>query len=712
MRTIRGTLLLVAMAASVAAQNSNQTCGTAVTFTNVYGQNGQFYLFLFDPTVSTTSPVIAQNFTAAVSNGVQTIPLNVDQNGNPVRLRLGVTYTLELETYGPGVCCGAFSNYTLALTGDLMFTNLSNLPSGATCSSATMCSGFLPPSIPGASNSFSFTLNSTGALCPSLIDPVQALTDPTQPNLISQDPATLAQQGRPVDGVAADGVTRLVLRIPAITASDQIYLSVLDGNGNPSTSVNNDGGLDIISGQNFAPAISTPLTVTQPISGSSTYMAFALYQAPIDFVRTGQGQGVPCEPSTPTCTPPTCNPCDYAQSNRTVYIQVQDGQVVYKFPISIVRPPVVLVHGLTAKSSSWDTFKPFINDQLFGIYYSNYGTPVAGLSAISPNYPQILPVIGSQLGLQFNAPTVLSDIQFLTSLYELSGPPAFPARVASVQADIVAHSMGGLVTRMAARSQADFFSPKTNYLQGPVHKMITLGTPHLGSPNGIQSLDGRPDNNCLATILALAGIYELQSAIVNGTYVTGGAFDLQGDGKGGLLSSALQVLQAPALHPMVVAPLAGNASPAEYQALNSSALKLASDLFCYNLTLPYSPNSIPWNYNSTGWPILMAGYTDAEWQAAGSSGLPGVPSDGVVPLTSALNNFPSYDLSTGAPDSANGQNTFDGIVHSSGVNIEGFGGPYLQNDVDIQSDYITPVQDRVVQLLNTPVTASVFELFP
>lgn len=310
--------------------------------TNVYGENGRFYLIVKDPTQNNAA-IISQSFGLPFANDQQTFSLRVDQNNNPVSIKPGVTYALELETYGFGVCGGAFSNYTLALTGDLMFTNLGSLPSGASCSSATTCSGFLPPSA-SSSNTLYFTVNTSGTSCPVLVDPVPALTDPLEPNLITQNFATLA--GRPVASIAADGVTRLVLRIPAITATDQIYLSVINDQNAPSTSVNDDGGLDAISGQNFVSAIPGPLTVTQSIAGSSTYMAFALYQAPIDFVRASQS--VAC--------------CDFLLATRTVNIQVQDGQPTYTLPISIVRPPVVLVHGLTASTADWNTFTPFISN--------------------------------------------------------------------------------------------------------------------------------------------------------------------------------------------------------------------------------------------------------------------------------------------------------------------------------------------------------------
>ena len=58
--------------------------------------------------------------------------------------------------------------------------------------------------------------------------------------------------------------------------------------------------------------------------------------------------------------------------------------------------------------------------------------------------------------------------------------------------DYVGHSMGGCVLRQAISSYPNIFnvtgkyviSPYKNYEMGFVHKIITLDTPHYGSPLG------------------------------------------------------------------------------------------------------------------------------------------------------------------------------------------------------------------------------------
>jgi hypothetical protein len=58
-----------------------------------------------------------------------------------------------------------------------------------------------------------------------------------------------------------------------------------------------------------------------------------------------------------------------------------------------------------------------------------------------------------------------------------------------VQADVVAHSMGGDIARtMAGLSN---FTSQSNYGLGPIHKLITIGTPHLGTPLATDLIDSK-----------------------------------------------------------------------------------------------------------------------------------------------------------------------------------------------------------------------------
>jgi pimeloyl-ACP methyl ester carboxylesterase len=51
---------------------------------------------------------------------------------------------------------------------------------------------------------------------------------------------------------------------------------------------------------------------------------------------------------------------------------------------------------------------------------------------------------------------------------------------ACTKVDVVAHSMGGILTRLFY--QQPFYRNKENYNQGYIRRLVTIGTPHLGSP--------------------------------------------------------------------------------------------------------------------------------------------------------------------------------------------------------------------------------------
>jgi hypothetical protein len=121
--------------------------------------------------------------------------------------------------------------------------------------------------------------------------------------------------------------------------------------------------------------------------------------------------------------------------------------------ITIARPPVVLVHGLWGSDRSWDSFNPLITDPRFVVLRVNYREHAAGFSVNAPD-----------VGLQTSS--LIMDYKA-------------HKHVAAVQADVVTHSMGGLLVRSLPLGE-DYFRAD-NFQQGDVHKLINIGTPHSGS---------------------------------------------------------------------------------------------------------------------------------------------------------------------------------------------------------------------------------------
>src|SRR5206468_6281748 len=75
-------------------------------------------------------------------------------------------------------------------------------------------------------------------------------------------------------------------------------------------------------------------------------MAFAVYTAPTDFVR------------------PATN--DSALASRNISIQIQSLKTgeVRTVPVTIMRPPLALIHGIWSGPGAWTNFGVHVNNQL------------------------------------------------------------------------------------------------------------------------------------------------------------------------------------------------------------------------------------------------------------------------------------------------------------------------------------------------------------
>jgi len=122
--------------------------------------------------------------------------------------------------------------------------------------------------------------------------------------------------------------------------------------------------------------------------------------------------------------------------------------------IKIVRPPLMLVHGLGGdRLKTWKDFN--IADRFMLIHRINIGPHDA--------FYQNAELISSQLG---------KKCKLYRNKY----------KYASNQIDYICHSMGGNVLRKVLTDFEAKYYCIDNYKKGYVNKFITLNTPHLGSP--------------------------------------------------------------------------------------------------------------------------------------------------------------------------------------------------------------------------------------
>jgi hypothetical protein len=204
--------------------------------------------------------------------------------------------------------------------------------------------------------------------------------------------------------------------------------------------------------------------------------------------------------------------------------------------------------------------------------------------------------------------------------------------------------------------------------------VITIDTPHLGSPVAIQLLSSQEYENgaCLQNLLASYGYFPLNSAsFFNGPPSSGAVADLEGDDTTGYMSGALTLLNKTAPHPLPTALIAGI-----YQ--NFAAL---DNLISYATVIRNWPKGCPndplaQQLTSTGWPEIFHNRAN----------------DAIVSETSQLDGL---DPSLGFP--------YFGYVHSSGTENLGFSSPSVLDAGDVPTE--------VIFLLNKPWTSSTFYNF-
>lgn len=330
-----------------------------------------------------------------------------------------------------GSCASAYGWYQacLAAAGALP------IPTPAPPSPSTPCSsgGGLearPARGSQRKNSLSPRDQSSQVPCVWLIDPVADLIDPNGIEVI-QDPERLAIGGTPVTGIAADGAARLVVLLYANSPGDQLTVTLT-----PADSVQNQNDLPqpigtlqtILASDGTQSGTLVTVTAVDTTIGA---LAFVQYFPPRDFSRGGP---------------------DDASSSRSAKISVTSSARAanYTANVTIWRPPVVLVHGIWGTLDDWDlfafdpqtlqSFSPAIGQ--FWTEKAHYSDPVS----IESSTPQYQPVLianarENSLGFAYNAQIVLPQIGRAIADFRQT------RQAAAAQADIVAHSMGGDVTR-------------------------------------------------------------------------------------------------------------------------------------------------------------------------------------------------------------------------------------------------------------------------
>ncbi|MGI9014361.1 MAG: hypothetical protein ACR2GY_08945, partial [Phycisphaerales bacterium] len=250
----------------------------------------------------------------------------------------------------------------------------------------------------------------------------EASTDP-----VAYTPSVFA----PLNGFAADGVTRIVARI-GVCEAGSVTFKLRDENNQTSTEVGTIRRLND-TGEN------TNQIAVDTVNIGGQDWAFAILQSPIDFARDSG---------------------DWDDPYRIIKLTAEftpDGGGAPISPtlnIQLHRPPVLLLHGLWSSGSTfrWD----IQDDPRFHVYEADHD----GFSGIYNNTSVTQVIVDATL-----------DSFVLDT------------NVAATQVDCIGHSLGGLLLRLYAGEYWPKFSyyRDDNYNEGDINRLITLDTPHFGA---------------------------------------------------------------------------------------------------------------------------------------------------------------------------------------------------------------------------------------
>jgi pimeloyl-ACP methyl ester carboxylesterase len=238
----------------------------------------------------------------------------------------------------------------------------------------------------------------------------------------------------PMVGAVTDGAATLKLQLTVSNGGQSLngaLWTVSDPQISSSAATTAIVGTLVDSSNN--PRTSWPVTLNNGV-------ATATYKVPLSFVRWGAGTNIEGQ--------------DGSNAERTISIALNNTSQGLP-TIRLRRTPVVLVHGLWGdgrknnNAYSWKNFESQLNNQgLFDIVSADYHDTNA--DSLDTNSILVEQWIDDTLNLELKN------------------------KFAASKVDVLAHSMGGLVTR---RYCSDNYGACIDH----INKLVTIDTPHLGS---------------------------------------------------------------------------------------------------------------------------------------------------------------------------------------------------------------------------------------
>ncbi|MEM6784101.1 MAG: hypothetical protein AAF624_10270 [Bacteroidota bacterium] len=293
-----------------------------------------------------------------------------------------------------------------------------------------------PPSYTFVAHAGTFVLQVVDANDPALYDaaPDNSHADYDAWSVtLSDDLNRFAGSGETRRGTTADGLSPLVLRARLLGINE-----IPEGEVTFTMSADGDSGFLTPGLGETVPAESGSLTISAEWTMTEAGpLAVALYTPPRQLTPSGATERV----VTFTAT--------YQMPGASEASEEEETILVY-------RPPVLLMHGMWSGPEAWGSLYTG-TDGRFEVFTADYA---------------------SRSAENFDALTEVARDEIQRVRDDLHG-----RSIAVTQVNVVAHSMGGLLTRkyVSENRGAGFRRPDT-FGQGDIYALVTIGTPHNGSP--------------------------------------------------------------------------------------------------------------------------------------------------------------------------------------------------------------------------------------
>jgi len=180
-------------------------------------------------------------------------------------------------------------------------------------------------------------------------------------------------------------------------------------------------------------------------------------------------------------------PSNAAQRSVALAARIQQpsgSSIVFSREIVLVKPPVVLVHGISLSPVSWVNFEPeFRNNRGFKTFAVDHsgGSYTSG----APTWGGNGDIHDSYAFVRGGMPGSVGVAEALQAFRTGAASAHAGQKIAVQKVDIVASSYGGLLSRWYVEQAGDYGND--------VRKLITMGTPHRGVPGANMNVQAATD---------------------------------------------------------------------------------------------------------------------------------------------------------------------------------------------------------------------------